>query len=70
ISKAFYGQPLSRDDQEACLHRILLNLEKKGFIHETNKNHVEEKFYDLFGRLTMTAEDRNLLLALFSKGTQ
>jgi TrmH family RNA methyltransferase len=64
------GQPLSRDDQEACLQRILLNLEIKGFIHETNKNHVEEMVYDLFGRLTMTEEDRNLLLALFSKGTQ
>jgi TrmH family RNA methyltransferase len=62
--------PLSRKEQEACIKRILLNLEIKGFIHETNKNHVEEMVYDLFGRLTMTAEDRNLLLALFSKGTQ
>lgn len=69
-AKDLCDQPLSRDDQEACLHRILLNLEKKGFIHETNKNHVEEMVYDIFGRLTMTAEDRNLLLALFSKGTQ
>jgi TrmH family RNA methyltransferase len=62
-------QPLSRKEQEACIQRILLNLEKKGFSHETNKNHVEEKVCDLFGRLTMTAEDRRLLLALFSKGT-
>jgi tRNA/rRNA methyltransferase len=67
-SEGFHDQPLSRDDQEACLQRILLNLEKKGFIHKTNKNHVEEMVYDLFGRLTMTAKDRNLLLALFSKG--
>ncbi len=69
-TKDFSGKPLSRGDQEECLQRILLNLEKKGFIHKTNKKHVEEKVYDLFGRLTMTAEDKNLLLALFSKGIQ
>lgn len=67
-SKNLSGLPLPREDQEACFSRILLNLEKKGFIHEANKNHVEEMVYDLFGRLAMTAEDRNLLLALFSKG--
>jgi len=64
------GLPLSRKEQEACIQQILLNLEKKGFIHETNKNHVGEMVYDLFGRLTMTAKDRRLLLALFSNGTQ
>ncbi len=62
------GQPLSRKEQEACIQRILLNLEKKGFSHKTNKKHVEEMVHDLFGRLTMTAKDRNLILALFSKG--
>jgi tRNA/rRNA methyltransferase len=67
---AVYGQPLSRKEQEACIQRILLNLEKKGFSHKTNKKHVEEMVFDLFGRLTMTTEDRRLLLALFSKGTQ
>jgi tRNA/rRNA methyltransferase len=69
-SKALCGPPLSRNDQEVCLQRILSNLEKKGFIHEKNKKHVEEMVYDLFGRLTMTSKDRNLLLALFSKGAQ
>jgi tRNA C32,U32 (ribose-2'-O)-methylase TrmJ len=62
-------QPISRDEQEVCVQRILINLEKKGFIHKTNKKHMEEMVWDLFGRLTMTAEDRSLLLALFSKGT-
>lgn len=62
--------PLSRKEQEACIKRILLNLEKKGFSHKTNKKHVEEMVSDLFGRLTISAEDRRLLLALFSKGTQ
>jgi tRNA/rRNA methyltransferase len=62
--------PLSRNEQEVCIRRILLNLEKKGFSHQTNKKHMEEMVYDLFGRLTMTAQDRSLLLAIFSKGTQ
>jgi len=62
-------QSLSRNEQEICVQRILINLEKKGFIHKTNKKHMEEMVWDLFGRLTMTAEDRSLLLALFSKGT-
>jgi tRNA/rRNA methyltransferase len=65
-----HRQPLSRSDQEECLQRILLNLEKKGFIHETNKRHMEESVHDLFGRLTMTEKDRKMLLALFSKGVR
>jgi tRNA/rRNA methyltransferase len=68
--EAVYDQPLSRKEQEACIRRILLNLEKKGFSHKTNEKHVEEMVFDLFGRLAMTARDRNLILALFSKGTQ
>jgi TrmH family RNA methyltransferase len=69
-SDAVYGQPLSRKEQEACIQRILLNLEEIGFSHKTNKKHVEAMVFDLIGRLAMTAEDRKLLLALFSKGAQ
>lgn len=69
-SDTVYGKPLSRKEQEACIHRILVILEEKGFSHKTNKKHVESMIFNLFGRLTITAEDRNLLLALFSKGTQ
>ncbi len=59
---------LSRRDQEECIQRILMILEKKRFIHSANKNHVHEMIYDLFGRLVLTEKDRNLLLAIFSKG--
>jgi len=69
-SKNLFDSPISREEQEAFIQRILLNLEKKGFIHETNKKHVEEMVSDVFGRLTMSAKDRRLLLALFSNGTQ
>ncbi|TET65390.1 MAG: hypothetical protein E3J56_15715 [Candidatus Aminicenantes bacterium] len=60
-------KPLPRKEQEECIRIILDKLEKKGFIHKTNKFHVTEMIYDLFGRLSITAKDRKLLLAIFSK---
>ncbi len=59
---------LPRAEQKECIDRILMKLEDKGFIHPVNKTHVTAMVHDLFGRLTMTAKDRNLLLAIFSKG--
>jgi tRNA/rRNA methyltransferase len=61
-------KPLSRRDQEECIRRILSILERKRFVHPGNKKHVQEMIFDLFGRLTLTEKDRNLLLAIFSKG--
>ena len=61
-------RPLSQDEQLACIRIILGKLEKKGFLHKTNKAHTSEMIYDLFGRLCMTDKDRRLLLAIFSKG--
>jgi len=61
-------KPLSRNDQEECIHLILKKLEKEKFIHKTNKRHMTELVFDLFGRLTMTEKDRKLLMAIFSKG--
>ena len=60
-------KPLSRKEQEECIRLILHKLEKRKFIHETNKRHMTEMIYDLFGRLALTSKDRKLLLALFSK---
>jgi len=61
-------KPISRHDQEECIRRILMILEEKRFIHPSNKKHVYEMIYDLFGRLALTEKDRSLLLAIFSKG--
>jgi TrmH family RNA methyltransferase len=61
-------KPLTMEDQKNCMDKILGKLEEKGFIHETNKAHMTEMIYDLFGRLDMTERDRRLLLALFAKG--
>ncbi|UCC41710.1 MAG: RNA methyltransferase [Candidatus Aminicenantes bacterium] len=61
-------KPLSRKEQEDCIRLILNKLEKKKFIHLTNRRHMTGMIYDLFGRLTLTEKDRKLVLALFSKG--
>lgn len=61
-------KPLSRREQEECFLLILDKLAEKKFVHHGNRNHVKEMVFDLFGRLTLTEQDRNLLLAIFSKG--
>lgn len=61
-------KPLSRNAQEECIRLVLKKLENKKFIHATNKRHMTDMIYDLLGRLTMSSKDKNLLLALFSKG--
>jgi TrmH family RNA methyltransferase len=61
--------PIPRRQQESCIRLILEKLEKNGFIHRTNKQHVTEITHELFGRLAMTGKDRRFLLALFSRGS-
>jgi TrmH family RNA methyltransferase len=58
--------PLARKDQEGCIRLILNKLEKRMFIHSTNKRHTTQMVRDLLGRLAMTDRDRSLLLAMFS----
>jgi len=60
-------KPISRKEQEELIGLILRKLEQKKFIHKTNKRHMTEMIYDLFGRFALTSKDRKLLLALFSK---
>lgn len=60
-------EPLTRKEQEECIRLIIDKLEKKRFIHETNRQHMAEMVYDLFGKLTLTSKDKRLILALFSK---
>ncbi len=60
-------KPLSRKAQEEFIRLVLARLEKRRFIHRTNREHVSEMLSDLFGRIALTERERNLLLALFSK---
>ena len=61
-------RPLAQEKQIECIKMILGKLEEKGFIHKTNKKHMTEMIYDMFGRISITEEDRRLLLAIFAKG--
>jgi tRNA/rRNA methyltransferase len=60
-------KPLPRKEQEECIRLILDKLENRKFLHETNRRHMTEMVYDLFGRIVLTEKDRKLVLALFSK---
>jgi len=59
--------PLPRKEQEDSIRLILEKLEKKGFIHKTNKAHVTGMVQELFGRIALTEKDRRFLLALLNK---
>ncbi len=59
--------PLPKQEQEECIRLILQKLERRAFIHATNKRHATQMVRDLLGRLAMTDRDRKLLLAMFSQ---
>jgi len=59
--------PIPRKEQEDCLRLILRKLERKDFIHATNRTHVTEMVQDLFGRMALTERDRRFLLALLDR---
>jgi TrmH family RNA methyltransferase len=61
------GKPISRKEQEECIGLILDKLERRRFIHNTNKLHMTEMIHDLFGRFALTEKDKKLVLAIFSK---
>jgi len=63
-----HEKPLSWTEQEEAIRMILRKLEEKKFIHETNRKHVTEMIFSLFGRVSLTEKEKNLLLALFAKG--
>jgi tRNA C32,U32 (ribose-2'-O)-methylase TrmJ len=60
-------KPISRREQEECIGLILDKLERRRFIHDTNKLHMTEMIYELFGKFALTEKDKKLVLAIFSK---
>jgi tRNA/rRNA methyltransferase len=60
--------PVSHKEQADCLQIVLAKLEKNGFVHDTNREHVTNLLYDLFGRMTMSERDQRFLAAIFNKG--
>ncbi|MCJ7589303.1 MAG: RNA methyltransferase [Candidatus Aminicenantes bacterium] len=61
--------PFTRREMETFRRVFIRKMEERGFIHSTNRTHMEERISDLLGRLALTAEDGALFLALFSKGS-
>jgi len=61
--------PFTRREMETFRRVFIRKMEERGFIHSTNRTHMEERISDLLGRLVLTAEDGALFLALFSKGS-
>jgi tRNA/rRNA methyltransferase len=59
-------RPIVRGAQDECVRVILMKLERKGFIHGTNKAHVTEMVEGLFGRLALTDKDKRFLMAVFN----
>lgn len=59
--------PIPRKEQEDCIRLILRKLERRDFIHATNRVHVTEMVQDLFGRMALTEKDRRFLLALLDR---
>jgi tRNA/rRNA methyltransferase len=70
VAAAGGERPLTRSDQEATIGIILTQLEARGFVHATNRTHIGGRLHDLFGRAALTAADRRLVLALFTKGVE
>jgi tRNA/rRNA methyltransferase len=60
-------KPISRKEQEECIGLVLDKLERRKFIHDTNRLHMTEMICDLFGKFALTEKDKKLVLAIFSK---
>ncbi len=68
IPEEIIDEPIPRKEQEKMIELIISKLEEKGVIHSTNRKHVIEMVYDLFGKAYLTERNKRLLLAIFSKG--
>ena len=68
IPEKIIDEPISRKEQEKMIRLIIAKLEEKRVIHSTNKKHVEEMIYDIFGKAYLTERNKRLLLSIFSKG--
>ncbi len=45
-------------------------LDSLGFMHETNRAFISEKVEDIFFRMTLSAKDRDVILAMFRKALE
>jgi TrmH family RNA methyltransferase len=62
--------PLTHAEQAAAGRRFRDMLDSLGFMHDTNRAFITEKMQDIFFRMTLTAKDRDIILAMFRKALE
>jgi tRNA/rRNA methyltransferase len=62
--------PLTHAEQEEAGRRFREMLDSLGFMHDTNRAFITEKIQDIFFRMTLTAKDRDIILAMFRKALE
>jgi TrmH family RNA methyltransferase len=60
--------PLTQAEQEEAGRRFSDLLDSRGFMHDTSRAFITERVRDIFRRMVLTAEDRDIILAMFRKG--
>ena len=58
---------LTHAEQAEAGRRFEEMLDGLGFMHDTNRAFITEKVRDIFFRMTLTAKDRDIILAMFRK---
>jgi len=62
--------PLTHAEQAEAGRRFREMLDSLGFMHDTNRAFITEKVQDIFFRMTLTAKDRDIILAMFRKALE
>lgn len=62
--------PLTSEEQEACGARFRDLLEGYGFMRDTNRAYIEARVRDIFRRMTLSAKDRDVILAMFRRALE
>jgi len=64
------GSPLTHAEQAEAGRRFRDMLDGLGFMHDTNRAFITDKVQDIFFRMTLTAKDRDIILAMFRKALE
>ncbi len=62
--------PLSHAEQAEAGRRFRAMLDGLGFMHDTNRAFITGKVEDIFFRMSLTAKDRDIILAMFRKALE
>ncbi len=61
-------RPLTHAEQEEAGRRFSDLLDSRGFMRDANRAFITERVRDIFRRMVLTANDRDIVLAMFRKG--